>query len=696
MKMLSEKDKTSSNFFNRVVGGGLLGFGLMNGGAFQSPEIVNAADVMPAAETRSMAPRTQPGVPEPIRYSDFLDLIQNDRIEKVTFSSDGQRLVATDTDGARYRLDALPNDPELLATLTQKMVDVTVLPEQPKNEGGFNFVSSILFPGLLFLGLFFLARRGSGSGGGMGGFGGPGGMGNPMEFSKSSAKVMLTPDTGVSFENVAGCDSAKMELTEIVDFLKQPEKYTEVGAKIPKGCVLEGPPGTGKTLLARAVAGEAGVPFISAAGSEFVEMFVGVGASRVRDIFDQAKKNAPCIIFIDEIDAVGRQRGGGMAGGNDEREQTLNQMLTEMDGFDGNTGIIVMAATNRADVLDSALLRPGRFDRRVLVDLPDFKGRIAILKVHCKDKPFAPDVDVEAIARRTPGFSGASLQNVLNEAAISAARRGDPEIGWVDVDSAVDRILVGLEKKSGDLMSRQELVAYHEAGHALVGALMPDYDQVQKITIIPRSNGAGGLTFFAPSEERLEGGLYSRQYLEAQLAVALGGRLAEELMYGKDEITTGASNDIQQVGNIARRMVTQFGMSDKLGPIFIDETRRSIFQQGSVWSAEIMEMVDEEVERLVSNAYLLAKEILSKNMVLLQALSERLIEQETVTAEEFAMMLVEFEANTVDYDVYGTSKMSSLPYDSSPDLIKDVLKIGKKKRKDQTLAGSEEEGVSFM
>jgi len=384
-----------------------------------------------------------------------------------------------------------------------------------------------------------------------------------------------------------------------------------------------------------------------------------------------------------------------MAGGNDEREQTLNQMLTEMDGFDGNTGIIVMAATNRADVLDSALLRPGRFDRRVLVDLPDFKGRIAILKVHSKDKPFAPDVDIETFARRTPGFSDASLQNVLNEAAISAARRGDPEIAWVDVDSAVDRILVGLEKKSGDLMSRQELVAYHEAGHALVGALMPDYDQVQKITIIPRSNGAGGLTFFAPSEERLEGGLYSRQYLEAQLAVALGGRLAEELLYGKDEITTGASNDIQQVGNIARRMVTQFGMSDKLGPIFIDETRRSIFQQGSVWSAEIMEMVDEEVERLVSNAYILAKEILSTNMVLLQALAERLIEQETVTAEEFAMMLVEYEANTVDYDVYGKSKVSSLPYDSSPNLIRDMLRIGKRKRLDERLAGSEENGVAF-
>lgn len=677
IKMLAKNDKNHKskqclNLFHT----GLIG--LINT-CIQVPLLTNAVDIQPPVETqtRAILNRQQSDGPIPIRYRQFLDLIQEERIEKVTFSSDGQRLIAMDTDGIRYRLDALPNDPELLASLTEKMVDLTVLPEETKNTGGNNFVSSLLFPGLLFLGLFFLARRGFENGG----FGGLGGM----EFAKSSAKIMLSPDTGVSFENVAGCDSAKMELTEIVDFLKQPEKYTEVGAKIPKGCVLEGPPGTGKTLLARAVAGEAGVPFISASGSEFVEMFVGVGASRVRDIFDQAKKNAPCIIFIDEIDAVGRQRGGwngGMAGGNDEREQTLNQMLTEMDGFDGNTGIIVMAATNRADVLDSALLRPGRFDRRVLVDLPDFKGRIAILKVHSKDKPFAVDVDIETLARRTPGFSGASLQNILNEAAISAARRGESEIDWVDVDSAVDRILVGLEKKSGDLLSRQELVAYHEAGHALVGALIPDYDQVQKITIIPRSNGAGGLTFFAPSEERLEGELYSRQYLEAQLAVALGGRLAEELLYGKDEITSGASNDIQQVGNIARRMVTQFGMSDKLGPIFIDETRRSIFQQGSVWSTEIMEMVDEEVERLVSNAYLLAKEILSTNMVLLQALAQRLVEQETVTTEEFAMMLVEYKAKTVKYDVYGVSKVSSLPYDSSPNLIRDVLRVGKKKRLD--------------
>merc|ERR1711967_105646 len=502
-----------------------------------------------------------------------------------------------------------------------------------------------------------------------------GGGGNPaMNFGKSKARVQMEPSTQVTFTDVAGIEGAKLELTEVVDFLKNPDRFTAVGAKIPKGVLLVGPPGTGKTLLARAVAGEAGVPFFSISGSEFVEMFVGVGASRVRDLFEQAKSNAPCIVFIDEIDAVGRQRGAGLGGGNDEREQTLNQMLTEMDGFDGNTGIIVMAATNRADVLDSALLRPGRFDRRVLVDLPDFKGRIAILKVHCKDKPFAPDVDIEAIARRTPGFSGASLQNVLNEAAISAARRGDPEIGWVDVDSAVDRILVGLEKKSGDLMSRQELVAYHEAGHAIVGALVPDYDQVQKITIIPRSNGAGGLTFFAPQESRLESGMYSKQYLESQLAVALGGRLAEEIIYGEDMVTTGASNDIQQVANIAKRMVKEWGMSDKVGRVALSEPSGGgpfmglqMLQRQTMWGNKILGTVEEEVERLVNNSYLIAKKILEENNELLEHLTKALLEQEVVSAEEFQMMLVEFKAKTIDYAIVGEERnREKLPFQALP------------------------------
>ena len=360
-----------------------------------------------------------------------------------------------------------------------------------------------------------------------------------MEMTKSKGKLDVNPDTGVMFDQVAGCDSAKFELEEVVDFLKNPDKYTKVGAKIPRGVILEGPPGTGKTLIARAVAGEAGCPFIATSGSEFVEMFVGVGAARVRDLFDKAKENSPCIIFIDEIDAVGRQRGSGMAGGNDEREQTLNQMLVEMDGFVGNPGVIVMAATNRIDILDDALLRPGRFDRRVLVDLPNFQGRVAILKVHARGKPLAPDVDIEGIARRTPGFSGAQLKNLLNEAAIFAARkqRPVPSIEWEDVDGAVDRLLVGLEKKGGRVDEQMRtIVAYHEAGHAIVGALMPDYDTVQKVTIVPRTNGAGGLTFFSPSEERLECGLYSKVYMESQLAVALGGRLAEELTFGEDQV----------------------------------------------------------------------------------------------------------------------------------------------------------------
>merc|ERR1711957_839697 len=372
-------------------------------------------------------------------------------------------------------------------------VDVTVLPANDQGGGVGDLAQSLILPAALFAGLFFLSRRGGGQGGQMpGGMGGMGGQ-NPMGFGKSKTEIQMIPDTGVSFDDVAGCDGAKLELEEVVDFLKQPEAYTANGCRIPRGVILDGPPGTGKTLLAKSVAGEAGVPFISVSGSEFVEMFVGVGASRVRDVFGQAKKNAPCIIFIDEIDAVGRQRGAGYAGGNDEREQTINQILVEMDGFDGNPGIITIAATNRVDVLDQALLRPGRFDRKITVDLPDYKGRTRILGVHARGKPLEPDVDLDAIARRTPGFSGAQLENLMNEAAISAALLNKGTVGWEEIDGAVDRQMVGLEKKGGtaSISTRQnELVAYHEAGHAVVGALIPDYDQVQKISIVPRSNGA--------------------------------------------------------------------------------------------------------------------------------------------------------------------------------------------------------------
>ncbi|CAJ1950090.1 unnamed protein product [Cylindrotheca closterium] len=649
-------------------------------GSFSSSTRMNMAmdapDMQAAAATASsdlpVIQRSQYG-PSDVRYSDFLRLVSGDRIEKVTFSSDGSQLLGVDVDGTRLKIEALPNDPSLLNELTEHKVDVTVLPQQEASGLG-DLAQSLIFPAALFAGLFFLSRNAGGAGGGMGG-GMGGGPGNPMGFGKSKAEIQMVPDTGVTFDEVAGCDGAKLELAEVVDFLKQPEAYTKNGCQIPRGVILDGPPGTGKTLLAKAVAGEAGVPFISISGSEFVEMFVGVGASRVRDIFGQAKKNAPCIIFIDEIDAVGRQRGAGYAGGNDEREQTVNQILVEMDGFDGNPGIITIAATNRVDILDSALLRPGRFDRKVTVDLPDFKGRTRILGVHSRGKPLEPDVDLEAISRRTPGFSGAQLENLMNEAAITAARKAKTTIGWEEIDGAVDRIMVGLEKKGGNQVAKQkELVAYHEAGHAVVGALVPDYDQVQKITIIPRSNGAGGLTFFAPQESRLESGMYSKQYLESQLAVALGGRLAEELIYGEDMVTTGASNDIQQVANIAKRMVKEWGMSDKIGRIALSEPSgggpfmgMNMLRRQTMWGNKILGTVEEEVERLVNNSYLIAKKILDENKDLLEHLTQTLLEQEVVSAEEFQMMLVEYKAKTIDYALLGEERnREKLPFQALP------------------------------
>jgi len=411
---------------------------------------------------------------------------------------------------------------------------------------------------------------------------------------------------------------------------------------------MEGPPGTGKTLLARAVAGEAGVPFVSASGSEFVEMFVGVGAARVRDLFGEAKKNAPCIIFIDEIDAVGRQRaggggGGGGGGGNDEREQTLNQILTEMDGFEGNSGIIVLAATNRADVLDAALLRPGRFDRRVPVDLPDNDGRLAILKVHCRGKPIADTVDLSVVAKRTTGFSGASLANLMNEAAIVAARNGKTEISYNEIDYAIDRQTVGMVKETGtSFPNRQRLVAYHEAGHAVMGLLTPEYDSVNKVTILPRTNGAGGFTLFTQSEERLNSGMYSQKYLKGQLAVALAGRVVEEMVYGEDEITTGASGDLQQVRNIARRMVTQWGFAkDKLAPVAWEQDGQNrVGPQSASLATE--KAIDEEVKKLVADAYAHCKAVINANREIVEEMTEDLLEKETLDYKEIQALLVKY------------------------------------------------------
>ncbi|MGG6268799.1 ATP-dependent zinc metalloprotease FtsH3 [Leptolyngbya sp. AN03gr2] len=574
----------------------------------------------------------QPQTRETWRYSEFISQVEKNNVNKVSLSSDRSRALVQSEDGSRVLVN-LPSDPELINILTRNQVDISVLPATDGNDFWLRAVSSLFFPVLLLVGLFFLLRRAQN---------GPGSQ--AMNFGKSKARVQMEPQTQVTFNDVAGIDQAKLELNEVVDFLKNADRFTAVGAKIPKGVLLVGPPGTGKTLLAKAVAGEAGVPFFSISGSEFVEMFVGVGASRVRDLFEQAKTNAPCIVFIDEIDAVGRQRGAGLGGGNDEREQTLNQLLTEMDGFEGNTGIIIIAATNRPDVLDAALLRPGRFDRQVVVDRPDYAGRLEVLNVHARGKTLSKDVDLEKIARRTPGFTGADLSNLLNEAAILAARRNLTEVSMDEINDAIDRVLAGPEKKDRVMSEkRKELVAYHEAGHALVGALMPDYDPVQKISIIPRGR-AGGLTWFTPSEDRMDSGLYSRSYLQNQMAVALGGRIAEEIVFGEEEVTTGASNDLQQVARVAKQMVTRFGMSDRLGPVALGRQQGNMFLGRDIaaerdFSEETAAAIDDEVRNLVEQAYRRAKAVLVQNRPVLDKLAQMLVEKETVDSEELQELL---------------------------------------------------------
>jgi cell division protease FtsH len=579
--------------------------------------------------------------PRTLRYSDFVEAVEGNEVSRVLIAPDRGTAQVVENNGQRAVVNLAP-DKDLLKLLEDHKVDIAVEPSrqaQPWQQA----IGSLIFPLLLLGGLFFLLRRAQGGGG------------NPaMSFGKSKARVQMEPQTQVTFGDVAGIEGAKLELTEVVDFLKNPDRFTAVGAKIPKGVLLVGPPGTGKTLLAKAVAGEAGVPFFSISGSEFVEMFVGVGASRVRDLFEQAKKNAPCIVFIDEIDAVGRQRGAGLGGGNDEREQTLNQLLTEMDGFEGNTGIIIVAATNRPDVLDSALMRPGRFDRQVVVDRPDYAGRLQILGVHARGKTLAKDVDLDKIARRTPGYTGADLANLLNEAAILAARHELTEISMDEVNDAIERVMAGPEKKDRVMSEkRKRLVAYHEAGHALVGALMPDYDPVQKISIIPRGN-AGGLTFFTPSEERMESGLYSRAYLHNQMAVALGGRVAEEIVYGEDEVTTGASNDLQQVARVARQMVTRFGMSDRLGPVALGRSQGGMFLGRDIaaerdFSEDTAAAIDEEVSQLVAEAYKRATAVLNGNRKVLDELAEMLVERETVDAEDLQELLIRSDVRVAEY-----------------------------------------------
>jgi cell division protease FtsH len=589
-----------------------------------------------------LIPATRTTERETLRYSEFVEAVQDNQVSRVTISTDQSTAKVVERDGRNADVNLAP-DKDLLKLLTDHNVDIAVEPTRQASALQ-QVASSLFFPLLLLGGLFFLFRRAQGGGGG-----------NPaMSFGKSKARVQMEPSTQVTFSDVAGIEGAKLELTEVVDFLKSPDRFTAVGAKIPKGVLLVGPPGTGKTLLAKAVAGEAAVPFFSISGSEFVEMFVGVGASRVRDLFEQAKKNAPCIVFIDEIDAVGRQRGAGLGGGNDEREQTLNQLLTEMDGFEGNTGIIIVAATNRPDVLDAALLRPGRFDRQVVVERPDYNGRFQILKVHARDKTLAKDVDLDKVARRTPGFTGADLANLLNEAAILAARLELTEVGNDEISDAIERVMAGPEKKDRVISERRKrLVAYHESGHALVGALMPDYDTVQKISIIPRGQ-AGGLTFFTPSEERMESGLYSRAYLQNQMAVALGGRVAEEIVYGEDEVTTGASNDLQQVAQVARQMVTRFGMSEKLGPVALGRSQGGMFLGRDIaaerdFSEDTAAIIDAEVSDLVDVAYKRATKVLVDNRSILDELSEMLVEKETIDAEDLQELLIQRDVRVAEY-----------------------------------------------
>jgi cell division protease FtsH len=571
-------------------------------------------------------------------YGRFLEYLDADRVTNVDLYDGGRTAIVEALDQdidnriQRWRVDLPANAPELINKLKEHQVSFDAHPM--RNDGAiWGLLGNLVFPVLLITGLFFLFRRSSNL---------PGGPGQAMNFGKSRARFQMEAKTGVKFDDVAGIEEAKEELQEVVTFLKQPERFTAVGARIPKGVLLVGPPGTGKTLLAKAIAGEAGVPFFSISGSEFVEMFVGVGASRVRDLFKKAKDNAPCIIFIDEIDAVGRQRGAGIGGGNDEREQTLNQLLTEMDGFEGNTGIIIIAATNRPDVLDAALLRPGRFDRQVTVDAPDIKGRLEILGVHARNKKLDPSVSLEAIARRTPGFTGADLANLLNEAAILTARRRKEAITLREIDDAVDRVVAGMEGTPLVDSKSKRLIAYHEVGHALVGTLIKDHDPVQKVTLIPRGQ-AQGLTWFTPNEEQ---GLISRSQLKARITGALGGRAAEEVIFGPAEVTTGAGGDLQQLSGMARQMVTRFGMSD-LGPLSLESQQGEVFlgrdwMTRSDYSESIASRIDAQVRTIVEDCYDLAKQLIRDNRSVTDRLVDLLIEKETIDGEEFRQIVAEY------------------------------------------------------
>jgi len=571
---------------------------------------------MPLYRTR--APR------EEIPYSQFLEYIRAGQVTEVTIGEDS--VVGKLRSGQSFRTFVPPGDSSYIGLLQAKGVEIFVEPKSRSNLWP-NLLSTML-PFLLLLGLWMLMLRQAQSGGNQ-----------AMSFGKSRARLHTENRPKVTFDDVAGVDEAKEELQEIIEFLKYPKKFQALGAKIPRGVLLVGPPGSGKTLLAKAIAGEAGVPFFSISGSEFVEMFVGVGASRVRDLFDQAKKNAPCLVFIDEIDAVGRQRGAGLGGGHDEREQTLNQLLVEMDGFDPNAGIIVIAATNRPDILDPALLRPGRFDRRIVVDNPDTKGRRAILAVHVRGKPLAEDVDLDLLAKRTPGFSGADIANMVNEAALLAARRNKKKITMSEFEEAIERVIAGPQRKSRILSPRErQLAAYHEAGHAVLGKLLPHADPPHKVTILPRGM-ALGYVISAPPEDKYT---YTKSELLDKITQALGGRVAEEIIFG--EVTTGAQNDFEQVTELARKMVTEYGMSEKLGPLSLGKRHGPVFLGRDLvetrnYSEEVAFQIDQEVRRIVDECYEKAKRILTENRDKLERVATALLEKESLESGELTFLL---------------------------------------------------------
>lgn len=553
-----------------------------------------------------------------LSYTGFIQQVQQKKVESVTITNDHsiKGKLKNGTEFATYA----PSDDTLIRTLQDNGVEITAAP--PEQPTWWMSLLGSAIPIIILVVLFFFIMQQT-----------QGGGGRVMNFGKSRAKLMGEGNVKVSFKDVAGAEEAKQELEEVVEFLKDPGKFTAIGAKIPKGVLLAGPPGTGKTLLAKAVAGEAGVPFFTISGSDFVEMFVGVGASRVRDLFTQAKKNAPCIIFIDEIDAVGRQRGAGLGGGHDEREQTLNQLLVEMDGFGANEGIITIAATNRPDILDPALLRPGRFDRQVIVGRPDLRGREAILKVHARNKPLADDVDLKTIAKKTPGFTGADLNNLLNEAALLAARLNKKVITMAEVEEASEKVSMGPERRSHIVSEKdRKLTAYHESGHAIVAHLLPHADPVHKVTIIPRG-AAGGYTMMLPTEEQ---NYKTKSQLLADIRVALGGRIAEALIL--DEISTGASGDLQSVTNTARAMVTRWGMSDELGPIVFGEQQEQVFLGKNLghernYSEEIAAKIDSEIHRIVEEAYKDVTKLLSENEKFLHDMANALLEEETIDSK---------------------------------------------------------------